>query len=344
MATTSSDGRPWGLGLDSCLVMAWLHDAIVSHGAAIGLIPALLLLNRIWPRRGMQDAVAALSPLAILIWLAAAVVCLVHAAQSATWLPLVIWAVHLILAVAALLICSGRWTAHEAGQMGPRGLLASARRELRDWSNPLGLVALPQGAPTLVRLLCDLAYADGSLSPSEREIIFQKSDAWHVERARVLTWLEESKSNRSMALPRLRRTMSMWLSSNPPANQVRIVLNLIEQLVQGDGISDEKELVATRELRAQAEHYIQVDPDAMQYYVVAVPKDQEEFDRVLAACPGVAEAGSFSQDGIVLGVYHTRGIADAARESYEHLGVYISVEAIGAVDADGLGPDPVEPR
>ncbi len=310
--------------------MATLKQVIAlltSFSLILAVVCSYLQVNKTWAvrhERSVADSVSVSSNLISLIPVSLATIDL---CLSLEWRGAISSLLGFMLTIFYTMLGLGWWVPNER----KKGFFKLLKKALGHERQHLGDLAkaliIPNGADRIIEVLGRIALIDQSLDDKEKEFIQTFAHSWGIK----LNWDEIgdwAESDEKSSYMKLRQSITDYLDTAPPKEQVSQLSDVLNRLVSIDGDVSSQEVMIISELCGMLADYVNDSGKSSRYEVNIVPQTTDQVGAISAVL-GNAEKRSLTS-GLVfaVGPFFSKQYADMIRDQYRTLGFFsVATEA-----------------
>lgn len=298
--------------------------------ASLGLaaLQVYLTLNKLWIRRHERAVAESISIYGELLGLVPLFFLAISFVMDGQWEGVVDALLWMTAGTVTLTIGTGMWVEGRHGHRFWRlvkDAMALERTEVGDLARSF---FQPSAAERIVDVLAQIAMVDQDLDDRERAFVQHFADTWGID----FSWedLADRRKEGGSDAMELRKNVSKYLATSPPANQVAQLGDVILSLVHADEeVSGDEELVVG-ELGGMLRAYVDGGTDKPQYAVALVPQSDEQDRAIRSLLPNSEREPLAGGTAFVVGRFFSDRYAEMVCEQYRPFNVFTTVLRVGS--------------
>jgi hypothetical protein len=238
-----------------------------------------LTLNKLWSRKHHRAVAESISLGGRFVAIAAVTIISLNFIFHDHWQGVVNMSILISSEFLQVLIGAGFWVESER-KKGLFNLIRSALELEKNESTDLAkAIFRPSSADKVIEILRQVAMIDGVLDNREKQFINSFATSWGIE----IPWEEISnKAVNELDFDQLRTSMTSYLSTVPPKEQVLQLGDLLSLLVKIDDEVSESEELMLEELNGLIRKYTDTSEESWEYYTAIVPQNPEQDEAIRA--------------------------------------------------------------
>ena len=182
----------------------------------------------------------------------------------------------------------------------------------------------PMHADVILKIMHQIAMIDEEFDPKEQEIIKAFALDWNIEYNfdKLEYERKQSADNRYVSL---RKTITSYLDSEPPDEQIAQLKDMVATMIQADDkVTEEEELISS-EIIPMFEGYLNKDKKAIKYDVILVPQELGHIEIIQELIPNSEKLNIAGGTAFLLGSYYSPRFAEMMCNKYRLLNLFAIV-------------------
>ncbi len=311
-------------------------ETTINFLAYVGLIcaaaSAYLQLNKLWPRKHIQDVADSISIPGTLVEGIPLLFFGLYFLQKGDLVGIVDSLIWLLAAVVFVMIGAGLWVKGKRGKGFWQLVLDSLRKERREITTLARQAIQPAAARQLLSVLKSMAAVDGVIDERERKIIEPFARDWNID----LDWFDDQSigplKNRVF---RVQEAVSNYLVTSPPISQAGHLQDILRAIIEADEKVSDEEQTAFDEASGALNQYLSAGEEEPTYQVLIAPQDQRQEEAVETMLSGIEPHRYAGGKGYTVGHYFSQSYADIVCTEYRAMGFFTVVVDGNSIDAGG---------
>lgn len=279
--------------------------------AALGIasMEVYLKVNKIWKRKHEREVAESQSITGLTLAFITLLVWFVYFLMKGDFLGIMDNIVYMVETLLLIMVSTGLWVKGQK-RLGFWTLVKRAfKLERKEANYLLKKLFKPKNAEKIINMLHQLAMIDEELEPREQELIEVFANEWNIEYdAEKLN--KERMNGMEINVMRLRNELADYLSTEPPAEQVAHLRDLMKDLIMADGVVTEEEDLIYSELAGIMGDYLDKDKKKVRYHVLVVPQEPEHEKMIHNFFPRAKKVAIGGGNAFSIGEYYTQKYAE----------------------------------
>jgi hypothetical protein len=282
---------------------------------------AYLRINKIWIRKHHAEVADSVSIAGSVIYIIPLTLYAVNYIFIGHWQGLLDAIIWIAASVVSILIGSRLWVQdhrHKTFWVRLKEALRLERSEVGDLAKSF---FRPSGGDIILEIFAHFAYIDRELVAREKEFIQSFANTWRIK----IDWNEYEKLadlEQPASFVKARETVSRYLNSSPPDEQVAQLIDVLHALVKVDDTVSEQEELILSEVEGLLLAYIGDSDVSANFLVVVAPQNRDQDNAIAAMLPEVEKSEVAGGSGYLVGSYFSKGFADVICTQYRALGFF----------------------
>jgi len=300
-------------------------NVFISSVVVIRFISTYLTLNKVWTRKHIYEVADSNSVTASILGFLVGLGLLLESIQNSSYSNAMHGLMACFLSVFYFMLSSGYWVEKERKISFYSKFLRAVRMDRKEVANILKAITKPKHPEMLIELMVALSCADGNFDKQEKAIVRDSAILWGVSEAVILSYEEKYLSHPASVPFNIRSILDKYLHTSPSRHDVLLLIDLANKVVEIDGVIDEDEIVAIKELTAHLETYLGNKRSSLNYAVVAVPKHEQDRDELFGFCKSVSFTEDYGGTGLLLGDYYTSECAMSVCDKFRNNKLFVTM-------------------
>ncbi|MFH1051116.1 MAG: hypothetical protein V1779_09355 [bacterium] len=182
----------------------------------------------------------------------------------------------------------------------------------------------PLQAEVILHIMHQVAMIDEEFDPKEQEIIQLFAKDWNIEYDFDKLEYERTQSSDNRFV-RLQKTVNNYLESEPPAEQIAQLKDMISTMIQADDKVSEEEALISSEIIPMLENYLNKDKKAILYDVIIVPQEPHHELIVKELFPNSERFLTAGGYAYPIGAYYSPRFAEMMCDKYREMELFTIV-------------------
>ncbi len=294
-------------------IMAYVSVAFMA-------IEIYLTLNKLWKRKHERVVAESISISAKFFSLLPLVVFTIDYIMSGKAASIISNLLIIFFIFVQIAIGAGTWVAEEKNKSFWALLKQALSLESKEVGDLAGALFHPHNAERILKIISQVALADGVLAPKEREFIQSFADSWNIHID--FDHLMKDVSPETVNYDSIRQTMLDFLNESPPHQQAMQLIDVLTILVKIDGNVETKEEMMLEELSGLVNRYIGNVDKSDVHYVAVVPQSEEQERAILNLVPQLSKKQIAGGNAFVTGPFYSEKYANIVCGQYRILNFF----------------------
>ncbi|MEO9853012.1 MAG: hypothetical protein ABJH72_15960 [Reichenbachiella sp.] len=299
----------------------------LAYGAVLfSVVEVYLTLNKLWSRKHIKEVADSISISARATGMIPGSIFTLNFFFEQQWQGFVDGAIWLGASVVQILVAGGIWVAGNKRHHWLSLIGRSIGHETKEVFNLAKYIFQVESRNKVIDLLAATALTDKILKENEKNFVETLADDWEID----ISWdklMSRFKRADVSALFNFSIEMRKYLELNPGKKEVKLLLELIQELSDQSGHSRPENQYIIDEVGEAFRHYPSTNYDDY-FQVQIVPQEKEQHERLQAS--GAEMRSEYIGSGFtyVLEPFFTRNFADHVVSEFEALGYFAAVRTI----------------
>lgn len=300
-------------------------DSTVKISLLISVIFIYLKINKIWKRKHELEVADSQSLTGLGIYIANCILWVSYyifvANDPKSMLDTIIY---IFEGTIFFVIGTGIFVKGQRGQRFWKLIMRSLRLERKEADYLIKRFFRPVNAEVIINILHQLAMIDNELAPKEQELLETFSKEWNIDYSPEKLNKNRSKDTSNNYM-KLRKTVTEYLNSEPPIEQVAQLKDMMNAMINADDkVSDEEELIFS-ELGGILEAFLQSEKNIPMHHVLIVPQKDEQIDTIRELLPDANLLNISGGLAYSIGSYHSTKYAEMICKEYQQIKLFTFV-------------------
>jgi hypothetical protein len=282
---------------------------------------AYLRINKIWIRKHHVEVADSVSIAGTVIYLVPLTLYAVNYALTNYWQGFIDSIIWMISATIQILIGSRLWVQNQRQKTFWTRIKESLKLERSEVGDLAKSFFRPSGGDIILEIFAHFAYIDHDLVEREKEFIQSFATSWHID----IDWSEYedfAEQEQRTSFVKTRDTVSRYLNTSPPSEQVAQLVDVLHALVKvDDNVSPQEELILT-EVEGLLLSYVDDANIQPEFTVVVAPQNQDQDSAISGLLPDVEKSEVAGGSVYKVGSYYSKNFADVICSQYRSLGFF----------------------
>jgi len=300
-------------------------NLFISSVVVIRFISTYLTLNKVWTRKHIYEVADSNSVTASILGFLVGLGLLLESIQNNSYSNAMHGVMACFLSVFYFMLSSGYWVEKERKISFYSKFRRALRLERKEIGNILKSITKPKHPEMLIELMVALSCADGDFDKQEKAVVWDSAVLWGVREGLIEKYEEQYMSHPASVPFNIRTILDKYLKTLPSRHDVLLLVDLANKVIEIDGVIDEEEIVAIKELTAHIETYLGKKRKSLNYAVVAVPKYEKERDALFEFCKSITFTEDYGGTGVLLGNFYTSECAMSICDKFRNNNLFVTM-------------------
>jgi len=282
---------------------------------------AYLKINKIWKRKHIEEVANSVSIAGNVVDIIPLTIFALNFMIVAQWQGLIDSLVWIAAGVVSVFIGSGFWVHRYRGKSFWTRFKEAIKLEGSEVGDLATRLFRPSSAETILKILSQFAYIDQNLGRREQEFIQSFADNWHMD----IDWYRLSELgdvDRSLRYVNTRETVSRYIRTSPPVEQVSQLIDVLQSLVEIDDTVSAQEELMLGEVNGLLLDYMDPTNSPMKFAVVIAPQSRDQDVAIASLLPQLQKIEVAGGSGYKIGSFYSQDYANLICDQYRALGYF----------------------
>ncbi|MDQ1265022.1 MAG: hypothetical protein QG635_172 [Bacteroidota bacterium] len=300
-------------------------DWLVKISLGMTVIFIYLKINKIWKRKGEPEVADAQSLTGLGIYIANCILwCCYYLFVVPDTKSFFDTSVYILEGSIFFLIGTGLFVKGQKKFGLINLIMRSLKLERKEADYLIKRFFKPANADKILSILHQLAMIDEELDPKEQELLESFAREWNIEYSAEKLNKDRIRGSANNYV-HLRKSLEDYLDTEPPAEQVAQLRDMMEAMIQADDkVSQEEELIST-ELLGIISNFLNKNDKTQSFYVLIVPQKPEQEMMISDLLPDAELISISGGSAFKIGSYYSQKYADMICRQYRDIQLFTIV-------------------
>lgn len=177
----------------------------------------------------------------------------------------------------------------------------------------------------IFKIICTLAWADGNLQEAEIKLLkeFAKHNNINYDETMKDVMANTSNQDSVVIMTNLKKDIEIYMNTSPPKNIVIWFQDLVDKLVNADGVVTDQESIIVEEIKGLMNSYLSDKSKKIEkYHLILLPQSKEDEFEILKIKNDLSKSESSifgSKVAYIIDSFYSEKFAILSREKYVKL-------------------------